>query len=186
MFLKILKYGLYGVGISLVFTSFLFFGRSMGTYNNLLIIGLLCAIIGFAIILTSIATRKNKFRFVGLTLLLVLLQFISEPYLIQTSYKIYLTSHRAALDEMVNILSKSEDTFWIIDEHPDCDLIPSEIDRLTPLKNKANISAISVSDDQIYFELWGRLDIRHGMSYFHNKTVAQTLGYKNIEGNWFH
>jgi hypothetical protein len=185
MFLKIIKYCLYGIGIILVFVSFLFFGRAMNTYNELLIVGLLIAAIGLGTILFVKSTRKEKFSFVGLTIILMFLQYISEPYLIHSSYKIYLSNNRAELDEMTNILSKSDTTFWIADEIPNCDLSLEELEHVINLKNKADVNYISVSEDYIYFEIWGRLDVRHGVSYFHSNSVADSSGYCNLEGNWY-
>lgn len=152
MFLKILKYSLYGTGIFLVFGSFLFFARAMNTYNNLLLVGLVLSAIGLSLIIFGKSSKKERITLLGLTVLLMFCQYITEPFLINSSYRIYFSEHRSDLEQMNSILSNSEHTTYFFDDENNQGLSEPEFETVKRLKAQTGVQFISVSQDKIYYK----------------------------------
>jgi len=175
-------------GIILVFISLLFYGRQQGTYNLLIICGLLLALISFIIILVSKITIKIKLVWSGIVIFSAIIQQFAEPILIDCSYRIYLNQNSRDISEinrtLLNIkgdISILKDT--IIDKN---DLLTiDEKTKLSNLRRKIKTYMIIGSNDQIYYGLWGFLDVRLGLTYLVNDSIPH--GHlRHLKDKWYH
>ena len=91
-------------GLLLVIISFLFFGRHQDLYQILYIGGLAISFIFFLIILLRKGTVKSKIFWTIVVVVFVLLQRVTEPSLIDTSYRIYIRQNKNILSNINNIL----------------------------------------------------------------------------------
>jgi hypothetical protein len=91
-------------GLLLVIISFLFFGRQQDLYQILIIGGLAISFIFFLIILLRKGTVKSKIFWTIVEVVFVVLQRVTEPILIDTSYRIYIRQNKNILSNINNIL----------------------------------------------------------------------------------
>src|ERR1043166_135115 len=74
-------------GIILITFSFLFFGLSNGIYTTLLLSGLLISFLSFLLILLN-DEPIQRWRWIAIIVVAMVIQQLSEPLLIRYSYKI--------------------------------------------------------------------------------------------------
>src|ERR1041384_8092315 len=102
---RLKHYGLF-IGLLLVITSFLFFARAQAIYISLLSAGFLISLIFYIVIIVGKDSRRSKFIYTSVVIAAILIQYLSEPFFIDTSYRIYLWQHEKELTEANNILEK--------------------------------------------------------------------------------
>ncbi len=174
------------IGVALIFVSFLFFGRQQGTYQILIICGLVLALIYFLTILFGKDHPKTKIFWTLVVVLCAVIQKWTEPFLIDTSYRFYISKNKKVLTEINNILINQQSDITILND------IVSKGDQLTTLENdklrdgrkKLGVYIISKSDKGIYYGLWGFLDVRLGITYLTN-TMKPNTTYRHVIDNWF-
>src|SRR5688572_27428417 len=156
-------------GIFAILTSFLFFGRQQETYGLILIAGLLISGVCFLWILIGKGTAKAKLLWTGIVVLGVVLNWLTESYFIDTSYRIYLQQFSQNLSETNEILKKEPGEVWIlgdsIREKGGATLGLMEKERLIQERKKLGVYMILKKDSTIYYGLWGFLDVRLGLTY---------------------
>ena len=175
------------IGVVLTFVSFLFFGRQQGTYQILNIGGLLAALIFYLTILFNKGHLKTKIFWTLVVIVCAVVQQLTEPFLIDTSYRVYISKNKNALTEINNILINKQDDITILNDSI------SKGDQLTILEKgklregqkKLGVYIISKSNNGIYYGLWGFLDVRLGITYLTDK-VNPGNNYRHLTGNWFH
>ncbi|MBX7205977.1 MAG: hypothetical protein K1X81_11190 [Bacteroidia bacterium] len=106
------------LGLFSTIISFLFFGRQQGTYQILLLSGLLASLIFYLTILFGKETKKSKIIWTLVVVLAVTIQWLTEPILIKSSYLIYLNSNDEELKAVNNILK---------DKHGDITILNNDI-----------------------------------------------------------
>ena len=175
------------IGVALTFVSFLFFGRQQGTYQILNFGGLLVALIFFLTILFGKGHPKTKILWTIVVVLCAVVQQLTEPFLIDTSYRFYISQNKTILTEINNILiNKSGDITILNDSISKGDQLTTlESDKLREGRNKLGVYIISKSDNGIYYGLWGFLDVRLGITYLTNK-IKPDNNYRHLTDNWFH
>jgi hypothetical protein len=175
------------IGVVLTFVSFLFFGRQQGTYQILLICGLITAFIFYLIILFGKGHLKTKIFWTVVVSLCTIVQQLTEPFLIDTSYLVYIRQNKNVLTEINNILiNKQGDITILNDSISKGDLLTTlESDKLREGRKKLGVYIISKSDNGIYYGLWGFLGVRLGITYLTDK-IKTDNNYRHLTGNWFH
>lgn len=181
-----LKYFGLVTGILLVIFSFLFFARNQATYNFLVLLGVFLAFVCFISILFGKDHRIQKIKWFIAVLIGMVLQQISEPFLIDTSYRIYLIKHRNSLAAVNNILNKYPGTFILGDSVQSIiySMPEEEQKRLLNEKRKLGVWIIESTDKGVYYGLWGFLDVRLGMTFW-TSSITPDERYRKIEGAWF-
>ena len=175
------------LGVLLIFVSFLFFGRQQSTYQVLVICGLVVAIIFYLIILFGKDHLKSKIYWTVVVVLCAICQQVTEPFLIDTSYRVYIWDNENELTEINNILSHKQGDIFILNdsistgEH----FTKLERDKLREGRKNLGVYMISKSGDKIYYGLWGFLDVRLGITYFIDKPELGA-NYRHLTGNWVH
>lgn len=174
------------IGIALIFISFLFFARKMTVYQICLISGVLISGISFLIILIKKDKIKSKLLWTGIVIIFAFLQYLSEPILIDSSYKIYYFKNEGELNDLKNYLISIPGDLTVMSNTITFDSTESLINKnkLIKFHNDLNCTYIFKEDNAIYIELWGRLDIRHGLVYSIDDKV--TKNRKMINDNWYH
>ena len=174
------------IGIGLVFISFLFFARKMAVYQICLISGFIISGISFLSILIKKDKVKSKLLWTGIVIILGFLQYLSEPILIDSSYKIYYFKNKGELNDLKNYLITIPGDLTVMSDKVRFDLADSLIDKnqLIKFHNDLNCTYIFKKDNYINVELWGRLDIRHGLIYSTDNKVIKNR--KMIKDNWYH
>ncbi len=165
------------IALVLVLFSFLFFGRQQGTYQILLLAGLLFAFIFYLVVLFGKTSFKHKIFWTIIVLLAFLTQRFTEGYFIKSSYKIYINQHQQALTQINQILSNYKgDLFILNNELKDTlnILTPLEKQKVLTEKKKLNAYLISKTKNKIYYGLWGFLDVRLGITYMPTFDSSQT------------
>ncbi|MCA0383040.1 MAG: hypothetical protein LCH58_12810 [Bacteroidetes bacterium] len=175
------------VGVALTFLSFLFFGRQQGTYQGLLIGGLITALTFYLVILFSKTNFKTKIFWTVILILFAVIQQLTEPLLIDTSYRIYIKTNKETLVEINKILTEVQGDITILnDTVSKTESINSfDIDKLRVGQKKLGVYLISKSGNRIYYGLWGFLDVRLGITYFIDKTKPDNE-YRHLTNNWYH
>jgi hypothetical protein len=175
------------IGVVLVFVSFLFFGRQQDTYQALLICGLVTALIFYLTILFGKGHLKTKIFWTVVVVLCAVVQQLTEPFLIDTSYRIYISQNKNILTEINNILIKKQGDITILNDSisKGNQLTALESDKLREGRKKLGVYIISKSDKGVYYGLWGFLDVRLGITYW-TGSVEPDNNYQHLTGNWFH
>ena len=175
------------IGVVLTFLSFLFFGRQQGTYQVLLICGLVTALIFCLTILFGKGDLKKKILWIVFVVLCVVVQYLTEPFLIDTSYRVYIRQNKNILTEINYILIKQQGDITILNDSisDGGQLTKLESDKLRKGQKKLGVYIISKSDNRIYYGLWGLLDVRLGITYLTDK-IKPDNNYRNLTENWFH
>jgi hypothetical protein len=175
------------IGIAFVFLSFLFFGRQQGIYQILLFGGLVTALIFYLTILFRKGQLKTKIFWTLVVILCIVVQQLTEPLFIDTSYRIYISQNKNVLTEINNILiDKRADITILNDSITKSDQLTTfESNKLREGRKKLGVYIISKSNSGIYYGLWGFLDVRLGITYWTEKNEPDNK-YRHLTGNWFH
>ena len=104
------------IGVVLTFVSFLFFGRQQGTYQVLLICGLVTTLIFYLTILFGKGHLKTKIFWTVVVVLCAVVQQLTEPFLIDTSYRVYISQNKNILTEINNILINKQGDITILND----------------------------------------------------------------------
>ena len=176
------------LGLFSTIISFLFFGRQQETYQILLLSGLFVSIIFYLKILFGKETAKSRVVWTLVVLLAGTIQWLTEPILIKSSYLIYLNSNDKELVKVNNILKDKPGEIIILnDEITDKEnlLTQNEKDDLIKLRQDLNVYMISKSKNGIYYELWGFLDVRLGITYW-TKSEMPNESFRQLKDRWYH
>jgi hypothetical protein len=173
-------------GITLIIFSFLFFGLSNGLYSTLLLSGLLISFLSFLLILLN-DDHIQKWRWIIITVVAMLIQQLSEPLLIRYSYKILIHQNDQLFTEINQIIqSKKGDIFYLKSLQKDSlKFSVQENSRIRELMDAANIHLIAKDSDKVYYETHGILDARLGIFYFPSGNTPAKR-FKQIEGKWYY
>jgi hypothetical protein len=174
-------------GLLSVILSSLFYGRKQEINQLLLIGGLIVSLIFFMAILFTKGTAKSKFIWTLVIFFSVALQWLTEPFLTKSSYRIFLKRNEKELTTINSILiNKSSDISIFNNEINDKNelLSKSEKDELLKLRQKIDVYFITKTDDEIYYELWGFLDLRIGICYWIKNEKPDSL-YRNLADRWY-
>ena len=175
------------LGLVLVSTSFLFFGRQQDTYLILNIGGLATALIAYLTILFGKGHIKIKSFWTAIVILSVIVQQFAEPIIIDSSYLIYIRQNKSTLIEINNILlQKSGDITVSADTviTKNDSLTTDETSRLRTDREKLGVYHIAKYDKGVYYGLWGFLDVRLGIAFLPGKRKSDNQ-YRHLTGNWF-
>jgi hypothetical protein len=184
--MRIKHYGLI-IGLFLVVFSFLFFGRAQNLYQLLLIIGLLISLIFYLTVIFSKESIKSKIFWTIVLISSVILQRLSEPILIKSSYLIYLTIHKSELREVNQILSTKMGEISVLNDtviDKSNILTTVEKEKLRKLRQNLNVYMVSKSENTIYYGFWGFLDVRLGITYLIDNRPNKIQ--KPLKDNWYH
>lgn len=175
------------LGIVLVFVSFLFYGRQQDTYLILNIVGLATALILYLTVLFGKGRLKTKLFWAVIIIFSVIVQQLTEPIIIDSSYRIYIAQNKSTLIEINNILLQkrgdiiaSADTVIAKSDSFTTD----EALRLQTGRKKLGVYQISKFDEGIYYGLWGFLDVRLGITFLLSQSKSGNQ-YRHLTGNWF-
>jgi len=175
------------LGLLSVIISFLFFGRQQGTYQLLLIGGLLVSLAFYLTILFSKESTKSKLIWTFVILFSVIVQWLTEPIFVKSSYLIFLKSNQTELTAVNKILINKKGEIDIINDRINDKngiLTQLEKDNLLKLRKKLGVYIIAKSDNEIYYGLWGFLDVRIGITYW-TKDEMPDKSYQTLTDNWY-
>jgi hypothetical protein len=177
------------VGIFSVFASLLFFGRRQDVFQLLSLLGTLTVGICFIWIIFGKGSVRSKLFWIGIVLLAVAIDIIAEPYLIDTSYRIYLARHSEVLSNVNKILNSSKGDIWIVDDSVSVrngeEISPEYRQQLLAGRKQLGVYSIIKNDSTIYYGLWGFLDVRLGITYLTSATMRRDQ-YRHLTGGWYH
>lgn len=115
------------IGIVSIFSSFLFAGRQHGTYQILLLGGLATAFVFYLTILFGRDDKlKSKLFWSALVVACAALQYLTEPILVDTSYRYYISQNQSTLNELNNILQRKQGEIFMLN-----DSVTAKSDNLT-------------------------------------------------------
>lgn len=171
-----------------VLTSFFFVDRQHDTYLLMLLVGLLISGICFLWILFGRGTIKSKLLWTGIDALGIILNWLTENYFINSSYRIYLHQFSEDLAETNDILKNKPGEIWIMNDRFSVKngpaILPMEKQRLLKKKKKLGTYIILKTDSTVYYGLWGFLDVRLGLTYS-IFGVQPNKHSTHLTGNWF-
>ncbi|MDQ6758193.1 MAG: hypothetical protein M3004_14820 [Bacteroidota bacterium] len=176
------------IGLVSVIISFLFFARHQDVYQILLIGGLAISLIFFLLVLFRKGNVKSKILWTIVVIFFVAFQRLTEPILIDTSYRIYIRQNKDALADINNILLHKSGDITILNDNindKNNQVKPAEYETLIKGRKKLGVYFISKSDKGIYYGLWGFLDVRLGITYWTND-INPDNNYRHLTGNWYH
>jgi hypothetical protein len=175
------------LGISLTISSFLFFARQQGTYNLMLLGGLLVSLVAYLAILFGKTSGKSKLIWSVVVVVAIAVQWLTQPILTKCSFLIYLNSNEKTLQAVNRILEHKQGYIAVvngqINDRTGC-LTPSEKDSLFTLRQLLDVYSISKTEDGVYYGLFGFLDVRIGIIYW-IKSEMPDESYLPLKGNWY-
>ena len=129
----------------------------------------------------------TKIFWTVVVVLCAVVQQLTEQFLIDTSYRIYISQNKNILTEINNILIKKQGDITILNDSisKGNQLTALESDKLREGRKKLGVYIISKSDKGVYYGLWGFLDVRLGITYW-TGSVEPDNNYQHLTGNWFH
>ena len=175
------------IGTVSFFCSFLFAGRQQETYFVLLLAGLAMASISYVTILFGKESQKTKLAWTAGVICCAALHTLIEPFLVDTSYRFFISKNRPTLTELNEILRHKSGKITIFNDTilVKSDALTSrEKEKLIAGKQALGVYTIFKSQKGIYYGLWGFLDVRCGITYLENKEPPGG-SYKHLEGNWY-
>jgi len=185
-----LRHILFIAGIISVFTSFLFIGRKHNTYTALLFGGLAVTGITYLTMLYGKETNKSMVIWTLVLLISIFIEQLAEPKLIKSSFLMYVKNNRDDLGEINEMLMRHKGALQVFADTiitKDMELEIAEASRLIELRNRVDAYMISKSRNNIYYGLWGFLDVRHGVWYSINGDKPQTtLNCRSLKGDWYY
>lgn len=172
-------------GILLTIFSFLFFGRRQATYGRLLSAGLLLAGISFLFILFK-DNRKGKWLWILVVIISVVIEQLTEPFLIRYSYKLFIGQNNKLLTEVNQIMrSKTHDVFYLRDSEDSGKFSIDERSKIRQLFSQTGIYMIIKDSARVYYGTYGMLDVRLGVSYFYSDKIPGDR-YERIIDKWYY
>jgi hypothetical protein len=150
--------------------------------------GLLASLIFYLTIIFGKETIKVKLVWTFIVLAAIIVQSLTESVLIKSSYFIYLFNHDKELMIVNNVLKDKQGFIHIFDDMIIDDkkvLSKLEKDSLFKLREKLKVIRILKTDNRIYYELWGLLDVRIGITYCINGEMPNG-NYKKIKDKWYY
>jgi hypothetical protein len=175
------------IGLALVLTSFFFYGRKHETYELILVSGLIFSVIFYLAILFGKVKPKTKVIWTFVVILSAAIQWITEPYLIDYSYRFFIYQHKNELIEINSILLKQQGEISITKDtiyDKNGQLLNAEKANLKDLRKKLDVYMIDKSEGIIYYGLWGFLDIRLYVIYCTDKSKLENYNRK-LKGAWY-
>jgi hypothetical protein len=152
--------------------------------------GLTLAAIGYLTIIFGKGTKQSKIKWTLALLLSIVLEVLTEPILIKSSFLIYIHNNQDNLKEINNMLISHRGTIYIYPDtivSDDIVLTDEEFNRLLILRKNVDAQIIIRNTKDIYYGLWGLLDVRLGIWYsIHGDEEAAATNRRNIKDNWFY
>jgi hypothetical protein len=182
-----LKYLGLSLGLLMVFLSFLFFDTRPDDYLIMLLTGLLFSSFFYLTILFGQHAKKTKFSWTIAILILALLQWQTEDFLIDCSYKIFISD--GSFD------AHSPGVIGMLRDKP-AGIVTSKDTTIDPTKTLSNndkfilyyklskldhIRVVTKENNYIYF---GFADTRHGIVYWTDKSKPDPH-YRHLFDNWY-
>ena len=167
--------------------SFLFFGREQTRYVNWLLWGFLIASISYLFILFK-DKAKSKLIWTGTIIGAIILQQLSESFLIKKSYRILLAQQHAILDSINRIMiSKAGNDYFILksENAKKEEFTKEELELINTLFANSSIYLIRKDSSSIYYGTFGMLDVSNGITYFF-KPDKVNEHYNNLKDQWYY
>jgi hypothetical protein len=175
------------VGVAIAIFSFLFFGRQQDTYQLLLISGFVITTVCYSFILFGKGRLKTKLLWTVIVIVCIVAQQITEPFLINTSYRTFIKQNENTLADINRILEHTNGDITITTDtiiHKSDQFTEDERAKLIEGRKKLGVYLISKTDHEVYYGLWGFLDVRLGITYWAEKSYPD-IQYRHITGSWF-
>lgn len=150
--------------------------------------GLAISSFSFLTILIKSDTRKSKLLWTAVVVLAIGLQWLTEPLLIKTSYRLFINKNERELESVTKLISSKERQLFI---SPASDLwtrngySQDEANLIRENLKNTGIHFITKDSIKIYYQTWGMLDVSHGIYYFYADTEPDKH-YQKIKGNWYY
>lgn len=176
------------IGILTIILSFLWFGRETGTYDIIIIAGLIIATISFLVILFQKDTFKSKLLWTLVVIASVGLQWLTEPFLVKHSYRFFIKQHESSLNSVTGLIQTNKNNLFL---SPSSELwirngfTEQQVSQIRDGLKKTGISFIDKDSSKIFYRTWGMLDVSHGIYYFYSGDKPDER-YKHIFGNWYY
>ena len=187
MITKIKYIGL-ALGLFSIIISSIFYALQQETYRLLVVAGFLVSLVFFLIILFSKSTIKSKIILITIVLTSIVIQWLTQPLLVKTSYSIFLYKNSNELTLVNNILSKKAGEISISKDEVRAQnniLTQTEKDNLIKLRKKLNVYMVVKSENGIYYGIWGFLDVRLGITYL-SKNGKLHISHQHLKDNWYY
>lgn len=156
----------------------------------LLTCGLLISLVSYFTLLFSKKPPKTKVIWTLVVLLAAGLEYFTEPLLVKSSYLIYVNSNADELKIINDILIKHDGDINIDRDNVDAkcsSLSAGEIQQLKNLREKVDAYMIWKTNSNIYYGLYGFLDIRLGVAYVITGDKPTTkMARTHLTDKWFY
>ena len=145
-------------------------------------------IIAISFIVVMIKEKwRLKLVWLGIVFIIIFFQQLTASWLAGKSFLILISRHQALFDQANAIMVKKsgDHIFWSYD-HKDSkkDFTDQEILILEKLKTEAKLTYISKDSVKIFYETYGFLDARGGVSYFYKDRADHR--FTKINGRWYY
>ncbi len=154
----------------------------------MLLTGLFLAGIGYILILFKEKTFKQKILWTLILFCGVVIQFLTEGYLIKQSYSIFINNNYQLLIKANEIIISKPEGIYGLNSTTEKSLgnfSEDELSILATLGEKAKVLFISKDNNRIFYCLSGAIDIHNGV-YFISKLNLDEPKFNHIKDNWYY
>jgi hypothetical protein len=173
------------IGILMVFLSFLFFGRRQDDYLLLLLVGLLFSSVFYLALLFGNHSKKTKTVWTIVIFLSVIVQWLTEPMLLDCSCKIFISENEAHAPGTNYLLyDKPAGIFITKDTIIDPSKALSNNEKFVlyyKIDKLDGVSCVTKNKDYIYYRFEGS---RHGVIYWTGKSKPD-ISYRHLTEHWY-
>ena len=169
----------------MVILSFLFFGRRQDLYSFLLCTGLLFSSGFYLTVLFGRLSKKTKVIWTIVIFISIILQWLTEPILFDSSCKIFISKNRAHAPSINSMLQDKPDGIFIC---TDTIIDPSKTlntnDKSILYNAFGKLDGVSVVVKEKKYIYYGFDSSRHGVIYWTDKSKPD-MHYRHLVDNWY-
>lgn len=177
-------------GIIITIASSLYFGISLENYRSFFYFGILIAGGAFIIILFSKEKIKGKLSWIGVIIVSIIIQVLTQPLLIKASYKIFISEHSELLEKVNHVLLSKNTNLYLVTDNTRksinglTDFSVQDSLMISDFFQQTGIKLIVKDREKIYYRTTGIAENSKGIYYLFSE---QSYGkhYKKIGNFWY-
>src|SRR5262249_21642044 len=131
--------------------------------------------------------KQQRWLWFSVLVIAIILQQLSEPLLINYSYKILIDQNATLLSDVNQIMqSKAGEIFYLKSSEKDSTIFsPVENYKIRKLLNGTTIHLIFKDSAKVFYETYGMLDVRLGIFYFFSDKTPDER-FRRIRDKWYY
>jgi len=182
---------LFVTAIILVFASFLFFGTNRDDQIRLLEFATFATGVLYLVILFSKETKRKKLTWSIVLLSAAITLFLVRPFLIKSSYRIFISKNSQLLSETNKILTSTNKEIFIATDNTHRstlgldDFSTGDSLIIENFLRESGVNLIKKDGEKVFYRTTGIADESRGI-YYLSSLSAQQKYYARIQSSWYY